>query len=115
MLLSFNQAAQLAHILNEQLKEFSKEVVQEKAGKDTATKTAKDKIKAIDVAEKRAVVAEKGQALVEKRLAELTTEQNKTNLKLAKAASLNMALNKELADLRAALEACEKKIGRAHV
>ena len=101
--------------MNERLKEFSKEVVQEKAGKDTATKTAKDKIKAIDVAEKRAAVAEKDQALVEKRLAKLTTKQNKTNLKLAKAASLNMALNKELADLRAALEACEKKMVRRRI
>ena len=47
--------------------------------------------------------------MVEKRLAELTTKQNETDLKLAKAASLNVALNEELADLRATLEACENK------
>ena len=47
--------------------------------------------------------------MVEKRLAELTTKQNETDLKLAKAASLNVALNEELANLRATLEACENK------
>ena len=35
--------------------------------------------------------------------------QNETNLKLVEAASLNVALTEELADLRAALEACENK------
>ena len=44
-----------------------------------------------------------------KRLAELTTKQNETDLKLAEATSLNVALTEELADLRAALEACENK------
>ena len=66
MLLSFNQAAQLAHILNDQLKEFSKEVVWEKVGKDAATKTAKDKIKAADAVKKRAAATEKALALAKK-------------------------------------------------
>ena len=108
-LLSFNQATQLAHILNDWLKEFSEEVVWEKAGRDTNTKTAKDKIKASDAAKKRAVAAEKSWALAEKRLGELTTRQNETDLKLAEVASLNVALNEELVDLWAALEACENK------
>ena len=47
--------------------------------------------------------------LFRKRLAELTTKQNEMDLKLAEAASLNMALNEELADLRVALEASENK------
>ena len=91
------------------MKEFSEEVVREKAGRDTATKTAKDKIKAADAVEKRATVAKKARALAEKRLAELTTKQNETDLKLAEAANLNVALTKELAYLWAALEACENK------
>ena len=70
---------------------------------------AKDKIKAADATEKRAATMEKARALAEKRLAELITKQNETNLKLAEAASLNVALIEELADLRAALEACENK------
>ena len=74
-----------------------------------ATKTAKDKIKAIDAAEKRAAATEKARALAEKRPVELTTMQNETDLKLVEATSLNVALNEELADLRAALEASESK------
>ena len=109
MLLSFNQAAQLAHILNDQLKEFSEKVVWEKVGKDAATKTAKDKIKAADVVKKRVAATEKALELAKKRLAELTTRQNETDLKLVEAASLNVALNEELANLQAALEACENK------
>ena len=76
------------------------------SGRDATTKTAKDKIKA---AENRAAAAEKAWALTEKWLAELTTRQNKTDLKLAEAVSLNVALNEELTDLRDALEACENK------
>ena len=108
-LLSFNQATQLAHILNDWLKEFSEEVVWEKAGRDTNTKTAKDKIKASDAAKKRVAAVEKAWALAEKRLGELTTRQNETDLKLAEVASLNVALNEELVDLWATLEACENK------
>ena len=91
------------------MKKFSEEVVREKAGRDAATKIAKDKIKVVDDAEKRAVAAKKARPLVEKRLAELTTKQNEMDMKLAEAASLNVALIEELADLRAALEACENK------
>ena len=66
MLLSFNQAAQLAHILNDRLKEFSEKVVREKAGKDAATKTAKDKIKVADAVKKRVAATEKALALAKK-------------------------------------------------
>ena len=39
----------------------------------------------------------------------MVTQQNETEVKLAKAASLNATLSEEVADLRAALEACESK------
>ena len=80
------------------MKNFSEEVVWEKAGRDAATKTAKDKIKAANATEKRAATAEKALALVEKRLAELTMKQNEMDLKLAEAVSLNTTLTKELAN-----------------
>ena len=80
------------------MKNFSEEVVWEKAGRDAATKTAKDKIKAANATEKRAATAEKAPALVEKRLAELTMKQNEMDLKLAEAVSLNTTLTKELAN-----------------
>ena len=76
-------------------------MVREKSGREAATKTAKDKIKA--------AATRKAQALAKKRLAELTTKQNETDLKLVEATSPNVALTEELADLRTALEACENK------
>ena len=91
------------------MKNFSEEVVWEKAGRDAATKTAKDKIKAANATEKRAAAAKKAQALAEKRLGELTMKQNEMDLKLAEAVSLNATLTEELADFWAALEACENK------
>ena len=52
---------------------------------------------------------EKARAIMEKRPVELLTKQNETDLKLAEVISLNTAQAEELADLRAALEACEEK------
>ena len=46
---------------------------------------------------------------MEKRCAELLTKQNETEVKLAEAISLNTSNAEELADLRAALAACEQK------
>ena len=46
---------------------------------------------------------------LEKRSAKVVSKQNETDLKLAKAASLNVTLSEEVANLRAALEACENK------
>ena len=66
-------------------------------------------MKAADTAEKKIAAAEKNRALAEKRSAKLLAKQNETDVKLAKAISLNTAQAKELADLRAALEACEEK------
>ena len=45
----------------------------------------------------------------EKRSMELVTQQNETEVKLAEVVSLNATLSEEVADLRAALEACESK------
>jgi len=62
-----------------------------------------------DIAEKKAAAMEKARAMVEKRSAKLLTKQNETDLKLAKAVSLNTTQAKELADLRATSEAYEEK------
>ena len=74
-----------------------------------AVKTAEDKIKVVEIIKKRATTTEKTKALVEKRSTELEAKQNETNLKLAEAASLNLAQVEELADLGVALKACENK------
>ena len=57
--MSSQQAAQLAHILNERVKDLSKEVDREKAGREEVVKTAKDKTKTTDATEKRAAAAKK--------------------------------------------------------
>ena len=91
------------------MKELSEDSAREKAARETVVKTAKEKIKATDTAEKKAAAAEKARALAEKRSTKLLAKQKETNVKLAEEISLNTAQAKELADLRAALEACEEK------
>ena len=91
------------------MKDLSKEVDWEKAGKDAVAKTAKDKTKTADATKKRVTATKKARVLAKKRLTELVTKQNEMDLKLADMASQNVALTKELTDLWAALEACENK------
>ena len=91
------------------MNDLTEEVDREKVGREEAVKTAKEKTKSAEAAEKRAAAMEKSRASAEKRLMKLVTKQNETDLKLAKAASLNVTLSEEVADLRAALEACESK------
>ena len=62
-----------------------------------------------NTAQKKAAATKKARAMTEKRSAELLAKQNKTDLKLAEAVSLNTAQAEELADLKAALEAYEEK------
>ena len=99
----------MAHILGDRAKDLAEEVDREREARETAVKTAKEKIKAADTTEKKAAAAEMNGALVGKRSAELLAKQNETDVKLAKTISLNTAQAEELADLRAALEVCEKK------
>ena len=47
--------------------------------------------------------------MAKKKSAKLLAKQNETDVKLAEAISLKTAQAEELADLRAALEACEEK------
>ena len=90
-------------------RDLAEEVEREKGAQESAAKTAKEKLKAAESAEKKAAAAEKNRALAEKRCAELLTKQNEMEVKLAEAISLNTSNAEELADLRAALAACEQK------
>ena len=56
-----------------------------------AVKTAKEKMKAAEIVEKKAAAAEKNRALAEKRSTELLAKQNETDVKLVEAISLNTA------------------------
>ena len=90
-------------------KELAKEADWEKEARETATKTIKEKIKAAETIEEKAIAAEKNRALAKKRFTKLLAKQNKTDVKLAEVISLNMAQAEELADLKAALEAYEEQ------
>lgn len=59
--------------------------------------------------EKKAQVSEKVKALAEKRLTEMEVKLGGIELKLIKAESLNLTQADEIADLKAALEACKNK------
>ena len=83
------------------MKDLTEEVDWEKAGREEAVKTAKEKTKTVESAKKKAAVAKKSWASAEKRSADLVTRQNETEVKLAEAASLNSTLSEEVADLRA--------------
>ena len=91
------------------MKDLTEEVSREKAGKEVAVETAKEKTNIVESAEKRASATEKSRASVEKKSAELVVWQNETEMKLAKTGSLNSTLSEEVVDLWAALEACESK------
>ena len=67
----FCQAAQLAHILDGRAKELAEDADRERAARETAVKTAKEKTKAADTAKKKAAAVEKARAMAEKRFAEL--------------------------------------------
>ena len=66
-----HQAVQLAHILDGRLKDLAKDVGQEKALKNMAVVTMKDKEKAAATAEKKAAASEKAKVAAEKRSLEL--------------------------------------------
>jgi len=104
-----HQATQLAHILDGRLKDLVEDAGREKALKDVAMVTAKDKEKAAATTEKKAAVFEKASVATEKRSLELEVKLGVAEQKLTKAASLNTAQERELANLKATLEACENK------
>ncbi|XP_050252623.1 uncharacterized protein LOC126699088 [Quercus robur] len=106
-------AAQLAHIVAARARELDEENEREKGARESAVKTAKEKVKIAEAAEKKAAAAEKFRALAEKRNAELLAKQNETELKIAEALSLNTSHADEIADLRAGLAAAEQKCAMA--
>ena len=103
------QAAQLAHILGGWLKELADDADREKALKDMAEVTVKEKTKTTATMEKKATASKKAKVAAEKRFFELEVKLGEIKLKLAEAASMNTARVEELAGLKAALEACENE------
>ena len=69
--------------------DLTEEVDREKGARESAAKTAKEKLKAAESAKKKVAAAKKNRVLAEKRYAELLVKQNETDVKLVKAISLN--------------------------
>ena len=109
LLLLVCQVAQLTHILEGQVRELTEDAKQERALKDAAKATSKEREKIAATAEKKAAASEKARVSAEKRFSDLEAKLGETELKLAKAVSLNTARVEDLADLRAAFEGCESK------
>ena len=91
------------------MKELAEDTGREKALKDVAEESVKDKAKVAAIAEKKAAASEKARVAAEKRSLEMEVKLGLTEQKLAEAASLNTAREEELANLKATLEACENK------
>ena len=87
------------------MKELAEDAEREMALKDVATATAKENVKTAKVAEKEAQSLEKARLVAERNLAEVEDKLGAVELKLAKAANLNLAQADEIANLKAALEA----------
>ena len=68
----------MAHILGDCTKDLAEEADREREAWETAVKTAKEKMKAAETAEKKAVAAKKNRALAEKRSTELLAKKNET-------------------------------------
>ena len=85
------QAAQLAYMLKDLLKEVTEDVDRERALKDVAVAMAKDKNKAAEDAKRRAREAERAWALAEQSLIETGEKLGVMELKLTEAESLNLA------------------------
>lgn len=81
----------MTHVLDERMKELAEDMEREKALKDVAKDTAKEKGKLVDAVEKRAQATKNAQLVVKKKLAEAETKLASIELKLAKAKSLTLA------------------------
>ena len=99
----------MTHVFNERLKELAKDADREKALKDVDNATAKEKLKAVNTTHKRTQSSKKAHLLAEEKAAEVEGRLEGVELKLAEAASLNLAQANQIADLRSALEAYENK------
>ena len=90
-------------------RDLAEENERERGARESAVKSAKEKLKAAESAEKKVAAVERNRALAEKRYAELLTKKNETKVKLAEAISLNTSNADEIADLRAGLAVAEQK------
>ncbi|XP_065628883.1 uncharacterized protein LOC136067250 [Quercus suber] len=102
-------AAQLAYVLDRRVTDLTEDAGRERALKEVAESTAKEKTVAAATSEKKAAAAEKARLSLEQRFKELEVQLGETELKLGQAESKLTERSEELGDLRAALEQSENK------
>ena len=90
------------------MKELVEDAEKEKALKDVAVDTAKEKVKATEVVEKELKVAKKAQLVIKKKLVEVEEKLGGVMLKLAQVESLTLTQVDEITDLKATLDAAEE-------
>lgn len=99
----------MAYIMENQLKSAAEEVDKANALKEVAKAIARKKSTTTENAEERARAIERAQVLAEQKVAEMETKLGELELRLARAKSIFSARDKEIAELKVALEESENK------
>lgn len=95
--------------MDKRLKDATEAIKREKALKAVAEATAAEKEEAAVASERKAIDAEKARRNAEGKLSFLETKLAETELRLAKADSLNLTNADQITDLKESQETCEDK------
>ena len=95
--------------MEDQLKSAMEEADKEKTLKEVAEVMARENSTVVENTEERARATKRAQALAEQKVANVVAKLEEAELKLAGAESLNSAKDKEIVELKAALEVNEYK------
>ena len=96
-------------MMEDRLKDAAEEADKERALKEVAEATVKDKEKVMENVEEQIRAAEKAWTFTEQRVEELEVKLRGMELKLAKVESLNSSIAKEIVELKAALKTNKDK------
>lgn len=103
------RAAQLAYMMEDRLKDATEEADKERALKDIAEAAAKEKVIAAENAKARAQGVERDQAQAEQQRVDAEVKLGEAELRVAGAESIVTALDKEIVELKVALDERENK------
>ena len=96
-------------MMEDRLKDATEEADKERALKEVAEATVKDKEKVMENVEEQIRAVEKAWTLTEQRVEELEVKLRGMELKLAKVESLNSSIAKEIVELKTALKTNKDK------
>lgn len=109
LLTFFAQGAQLAYMMEDRLKDVVEEVDKEKGLREVDEAIAKEKGMAAKNAEKRAWVAERARNQAEQKWTKMKTKLGEVKLRLAEAKSIISAKDKEIVEMKTALDKSKNK------